>query len=164
MPYRLTWASALCGGLVSLAGVALAGPVLQTDKITACVDAQIAANAPVADCVNTAHSQCLEFISEAPAAAIQCFRQARSDWAGLLSEQVFALRDDMQDESWTILEINARYDLTGNLVQCDRMVELMTLRTQDGELLELQKARCQATASGLAYMKLALQAQSQRQN
>ena len=152
------WAALLT--LVPQPGIA--EPVLSQDRLSTCVAAQIAANAPVADCVNDAHATCLDYVSQAPVAAVQCFRQAKTDWAKLLSEQIAGLRTLMEEEPWTILEINARYDLMGNLVQCDRMIELMTLRTQDGEVIELQKARCQATASGLAYMKLALQTQAEK--
>lgn len=155
----------VCAGLGAVLALmpqsSLAEPVLSQERMTACVAAQIAANAPVADCVTDAHATCLDYVSQAPVAAVQCFRQAKTDWAGLLADQIAGLRALMETEHWTVLEINARYDLVGNLVQCDRMIELMTLRTQDGEVIELQKARCQATASGLAYMKLALQTQAE---
>ena len=142
----------------------VASPVLDPGPIDACVAAQIAADAPVAACLQAAHAPCLTYAAEAPAAAIACFRQAKADWAGLISARLTALKPALPDPVWTALEINTRYDVLGNLVQCDRMHELSLLQVPGGEQVELQKARCEATASGLVNMKLALRASELEQS
>ena len=144
--------------LLAAPQIAGAEPVLDQGAVDACTDAAIAANAPVANCVQGAHAPCLSYASEAPAAAIACFRQAKADWAGLISARLTALKPALPGPVWDVLEINTRYDILGNLVQCDRMTELALLQVPGGEQVELQKARCEATASGLVHMKLALQA------
>ena len=142
---------------ILLAGSAAAEPVLDAAATEACIEGQIASDAPVADCVNAAHAVCLDYAGQAPLAAVLCFRQARTDWAALIADRMSTLRAALPDPQGAALEINARYDLLTNLVQCDRMTELMALGQPEGDTLDLQTARCQATASGLAYMKLSLQ-------
>lgn len=146
------WAVLLA--LSAVPGGALADPVVSGAQVARCLERQIAANAPAAICVQEAYGTCLQDAAEAPAAAVACFLQSKQDWAGLMSEQLTLLQPALGAEAYARLEIETRYDVLTQLVQCDRLHELTLLQQQDADIINVQKARCEATASGLTYMKL----------
>lgn len=137
-------------GLFPAAPAALAGDF---DSARACLDARIAANEPVADCVQETQTACLSF--EAPSlAGADCFRRAKDRWGGLIAQRMDQIRDGAREEVAAIAAIEVKYDLKGNLMQCDRMEELSLVQQDPGEATVYARLRCEATAVGLAYAKL----------
>lgn len=155
-PYRIAPAlAALCvaAGLFTTPARA-AGD--DTADPRACVEAQIAAGAPVAECVNRTHAECLQF-AEGSEAGIACFLEAKEAWGQRIKARMDEIRASAPEEIAMIAGIEVKYDLQGNLLQCDRMEELRLVRQDPDAATAHADARCEATAVGLAYVKLLLQ-------
>lgn len=127
-----------------------------------CIEAQISGNRPAADCVQQEHLACGDFpLETAPQAAILCYVEAQDSWTEAIQTQLAALKDRPEPKIADVAEIEVKYDVLRNLLQCDRMEELAGLTEQAETAKGLQKARCTATAFGLAYARLALQSRPQ---
>jgi len=122
----------------------------------ACVEAQVAAGAPAAECVNRAHAECLQY-AEGSEAGIACFLEAKEAWGTRIKARMDEIRAAAPEEIAMIAGIEVKYDLQGNLLQCDRMEELRLVRQDPDAASAHADARCEATAVGLAYVKLMLQ-------
>ncbi|WP_417260018.1 hypothetical protein [Celeribacter sp.] len=147
----------LTTGLALAIGTALP---LWAESTIADVDACIATSidegtAPTA-CVELAHTECTEFPDDMNSSAALCFTQAKDMWSQGITARMEDIKAKAAPEIATIAGIEVKYDLLSALVQCDRMEELNSLRegVTDEEILR-QKTACAATASGLAYTKLA---------
>lgn len=127
-----------------------------------CVDDQAASGQPVAECVNRAQQICLQFPESAADAATACFRDMKDAWGTAIAVRMDQIAADAPEEIAAVARIEMRYDLTINLLQCDRMDELNRLRDRPAEALRAQDARCESTATGLAYVKLLLQSRGAR--
>jgi hypothetical protein len=132
--------------LVALAGAARAE--ITAGDIAACLARHGAADP--GQCVTEAHGPCLAFPAEAPSAAASCFLQAKAEWGALIADRMARLGEDVAE----VARIEVTYDLLANLLQCDRLEELARLSAPDTELLRRQRAQCEATASGLTYLRL----------
>lgn len=143
--------------LVLMPGAAAAEGIASADEVGACVTAQIAANRAVADCVNQAQVACLGLAEGAPVAGLACYLEAEAAWRGYATLRLREIAEAAPEEIASIAAIELRYDVLQNLLQCDKMLELMHLREEPSAATRLQKARCDATALGLAYVKLRLQ-------
>lgn len=147
--------AALMPGLFLAAQAAVAQ---EFDTAQACLDARIAANEPVAECVTEAQALCLSF--EAPSmAGADCYRRAKDHWGDLISQRMERIRAAASEELSAIAAIEVKYDLKGNLMQCDRMEELSLVQKDPDEETVYTRLRCEATAVGLAYAKLYYQSQ-----
>ena len=145
--------------LILAAGPGFAGLAGGADP-AACVAGQISANAPVADCVNAAHVLCLGYAPGSPAGTA-CFIEARGEWSAMLRARMDEIRAIARDEIAAIAAIEAKYDVLQNLTQCDRMSELARVRDDaPADRIQWLDARCEATAIGLAFVKLMLQSQN----
>lgn len=148
-------------GLIALLPVqAAAGTIGSAEQVQACVLRQIDAAAPVADCVNEAQTECLDLAMKAPMASVACFRDARDTWTGYIGDRMAHISATAPGELAGVAGIEVKYDLLQNLMQCDRMIDLTLLREDPSEATEAQKARCEATATALAYVKLLLQSRN----
>ncbi|SEF76314.1 hypothetical protein [Jhaorihella thermophila] len=121
-----------------------------------CLSRQAEANRPVADCVNEAQVACFQY-EEASPAANACFLAAKEEWGELIAARMDRIRATAPPEIAAIAGIEVKYDLRGNLMQCDRMEELALVREDPGPAVLARRVRCEATAVGLAYAKLWLQ-------
>lgn len=128
---------------------------------TDCLTRQGAANRPAADCVNEAMSACFQYEAASPAATA-CFRRGKEAWGTLIAARMQVIADRAPAEIAAIAGIEVKYDLRGNLMQCDRMADLALVRKDPDDTTLSARARCEATAVGLAYVKLWLQSESLR--
>ncbi|WP_212523345.1 hypothetical protein [Actibacterium sp. MT2.3-13A] len=150
----------ILAALCSLAMLGAApGQAAETDESPrACVEAQAAAGAPAADCVNRAHAACLQF-EQGSAAGIACFLEAKDAWGERIRTRMEEIGAAASEEIAMIAGIEVKYDLQANLLQCDRMRELTLVRQDPDAATTHANARCEATAVGLAYVKLLLQSE-----
>ena len=139
--------------------VAARATIADNAAVRACVAAQAEAGAPAAECVNRAHAACLE-LGDAPAAATLCLRDAKEAWGRRIAARLDEVAAGAPGEIAQVARIEVRFDLLQNLLQCDRLEALALLRPPDEAALALQRARCEATATGLAYVKLLLQSRA----
>ncbi len=145
-------------------GLCLAAPAARAgglDGAQACLDARIAANEPIADCVKEAQASCLSF--DAPSlAGTDCYRRAKDQWGELIAQRMEQIRASASEELSAIAAIEVKYDLRGNLMQCDRMEELSLVQKDPDDGTVYVRMRCEATAVGMAYAKLHYQSQQIR--
>lgn len=140
---------------------ATAGRAPDAEAVAACVADQASANAPAAECVNRAQQACLQYPREAADAATQCFREMKDGWGAAIAGRMDSLKAEAPEQIAAIAGIEVKYDLMTNLLQCDRMSALMRLRDEAEPAAEARArvARCESTATGLAFVKLVLQSQ-----
>ncbi|PYG28301.1 hypothetical protein [Pelagimonas varians] len=105
-------------------------------------------------CVDAAHAQCLEIHSETPNVISLCFSRAQDSWSQGIARHMDVLTEQAPAEIVTIAKIEVKYDLLASLLQCDRMDELSALQGTPEEERLMQKTRCSATASGLAFARM----------
>lgn len=143
-------------GAVFCAAIALSGTAALADEFgdaQSCLDTRIAANEPVADCVNEVQTVCMSF--DAPSlAGADCYRRAKDHWGGLISARMEKIQELANENLTAIAGIEVKYDLKLNLMQCDRMEELSLVRKDPNDETVYTRMRCEATAVGLAYAKL----------
>ncbi|SPF78017.1 hypothetical protein [Pseudoprimorskyibacter insulae] len=153
--FRATLGLCLCMATPLFAEVDLAA-------YNTCIEAQIAANQPAAQCMQQQHAFCDSYpADDAPAAATLCYIEAKDTWSGGIAARLDAIRAKGNEKITAIAGIEVKYDLLANLLQCDRIEELAGLSDLPAEAITLQKARCQAAAAGLALTKLAIQMRGQ---
>ncbi|RVT82674.1 hypothetical protein DXV76_15655 [Rhodobacteraceae bacterium CCMM004] len=122
----------------------------------ACVAERAQAGEAVADCVNRAQAACFQYEEGAPA-GIACFREMREDWAAEIALRMDEIGAQAPEEIAAIAGVEVKYDLRRNLLECERMQELRLLRQEMDTGAMHAMVRCEATAVGLAYVKLLLQ-------
>lgn len=127
---------------------------LDLDGVRTCVATAADLGKKPTGCVDTAHAACLRVSSETPAVAALCFEQTRAKWSDAITARMDHLRNAAPERIAALAGIEVKYDLLSSLVQCDRMEELALLREVPAEEILIQKSRCAATASGLAYIRL----------
>lgn len=137
-----------------LAPPAQAEPRLDLDTVRSCVETAAELGQKPTTCVDDAHAPCLQVSTETPAVAGLCFAETRQDWSDAIAARMAELGEKAPERIAALAGIEVKYDLLSALVQCDRMEELALLRELPAEEIQLQKARCTATASGLAYIRL----------
>lgn len=119
----------------------------------ACLDERIEENRPVAGCVQQVQAVCLAF--DAPSlTGADCYRQAKEHWGTLISARMGKIQAHASEDVAAIAGIEVKYDLKGNLLQCDRMEDLSLVRKDPDDETVYTRMRCEATAVGLAYAKL----------
>ncbi|MDU8927057.1 hypothetical protein RXV86_06650 [Alisedimentitalea sp. MJ-SS2] len=124
--------------------------------MTACLKAQIEAGQPIVQCVTELQSICLSYDAPSMAGA-DCYRRAKDHWGGLIAAKMDQITTSASEEVAAIAGIEVKYDLKGNLMQCDRMEELALVQKTPGEETVYTRLRCEATAVGMAYAKLFFQ-------
>lgn len=149
------WTTLLPAIATCLAFWALTAPpavAQEFDTAGACLEERAAADAPLADCIVAAQAVCLSFPAPSLAGA-ECYRNAKDHWGGLIAARMEEIRAVASEELAAIAGIEVKYDLRGNLLQCDRMEELSLVQKDPDEETVYARMRCEATAVGLAYAK-----------
>ena len=124
--------------------------------VRTCLRGEAAQQDP-AHCVTAAHTACLSFPTpEATAAATLCFAEARDQWNAAIGAGMAAVSETLDETQLGTLQVNLRFDLMGDMLQCDRMQALAELSETPDEQIALQSSRCGAVASGLTFVRLAL--------
>ena len=124
-----------------------------------CFDDMIETNQPVASCVQDAQAICLSH--DAPSlAGADCYRRAKEHWGTQIAARMDQIKAVASEDVSVIAGIEVKYDLKGNLMQCDRMEELSLVRKDPDDETIYTRMRCQASAVGLAYAKLYYQSHS----
>lgn len=148
---------------LAFGGPAPALAEVDLNRFHSCIEAQIDGNRPAADCVQQEHLACGDFpLETAPQAAILCYVEAQDSWTSAIKTKLDWLKDRPEPKIADVAGIEVKYDVLRNLLQCDRMEELAGLTEQDATAAGVQKARCTATAFGLAYARLVLHARPRR--
>lgn len=147
---------AIAAGLASSVLMAPPAVAQEFDTAGACLEERAAAAAPLADCIVEAQAVCLSF-PEPSLAGAECYRNAKEHWGGLIAARMEEIRAVASNELAAVAGIEVKYDLQGNLMQCDRMEELALVRKDPDEETVYARMRCEATAVGLAYAKLSYQ-------
>jgi hypothetical protein len=131
-------------------------------QANACFDAAMRDQTTPSACIEAAQDTCMDNAQETPAVATLCFVAARESWSEGLASIFAETVGEMDEVSATVAQIETKYDLLANLLQCDRFEELSIAASDlGGDMIALQTARCQASASAVIYMRLYLTAQAQ---
>ena len=123
--------------------------------VDACFEAARTGQADPAVCINAAQDSCLDNAQETPAVSALCFLEAREAWSDAVSQTFAEIVPTMDETDAAVLQIETKYALLGNLLQCDRIEEL-SLAASDltSEAISIQSARCQASATAAMYLRL----------
>ncbi|WP_218588655.1 hypothetical protein [Marivita hallyeonensis] len=129
----------------------------------ACLAARLVQQQNPASCVDEAHQRCLTTPDDMTASAVLCYNQAREAWRIGISAEMERIAETADDRIAAIAGVELKYDLLANLMQCDRMEELAKVGSEaTGNQIARQRAQCEASASGLAYLRVKMRAQSLR--
>lgn len=139
--------------MLALSGQHVAAEV-DLGKVDGCVSNARELDQSPLSCVDAAHTPCLEIHSETPNVITLCFKQAQDSWSQGIARHIEVLVQEAPARIVTIAKIEVKYDLLASLLQCDRMDELAALQGAASEERLMQKTRCAATASGLAFARL----------
>lgn len=138
----------------AMPGTASAETRLDLDTVAACVGTAADLGKSPNGCVDQAHTACLRLPADTPAVASLCFEETRAAWSDAIGARMADLSIRAPERIAALAGIEVKYDLLSALTQCDRMEELARLREAPTPEILLQKTRCTATASGLAYVRL----------
>ena len=145
--------AALFAALLTVAAPALAE--VDLTAVDACFESARATQTDPAACINAAQDTCLDNAEDTPAVTTLCYVQARDVWSDGLARVFADIIPTMDGTDAAVLQIETKYALLGNLLQCDRIEEL-SLAASDltGAAIALQSARCQASATAAMYLRL----------
>lgn len=129
-------------------------PPIDTAAVAGCVAEAQARKAAPDICIGPTLAGCGSLPADAPALATLCYDEARRQLAEATAARLTLLDDTAPEPLALRARVEAKYDLLSGLLQCDRLEELGRLDDTPAETLALQKTRCEATASGLAYIRL----------
>lgn len=138
-----------------------AGAEVDLTAADTCLTQRIEAGQNPATCVEDAQAYCRLTPQDAPALAAVCFRDAQAEWDRGITEEMGRIRQRAEPRIAAIAGIELKYDLIASRTQCDRMEELaLAASAEPPETIQRRKSRCQASAAGLAYLRLKLRARS----
>lgn len=150
-------------GLIG-AFLVLAAPAMAEVDVTAaasCFGAAADAGTDPSDCIDAAHEACMVDAQERGLVAALCFTNAKDAWSAGLAARLQRVMSESDQQTAALAQVETKYDLLAALLQCDRIEELSLIGSdQTGEMITMQKARCTANASALAYMRLYLRSRS----
>ncbi|MGY3439064.1 MULTISPECIES: hypothetical protein [unclassified Marinovum] len=127
----------------------------------ACIDTQIAAQAPTQSCIQAELRACGTIdTTEGAAAAVLCYVEAKNSWTGAIKTRLNELRAAADEKIADIAGVEVKYDVLSGLLQCDRLQELSLLTDRSSDEINIQKSGCTATTMGLAYAKLLVQSRN----
>ncbi|ASM72182.1 MULTISPECIES: hypothetical protein [Roseobacteraceae] len=103
-------------------------------------------------CLDAPDAACMDNAQETPVVSTSCFAENRAQWGAAIGKRMDMLPDTTDT---TVARIEARYDVIGAMVQCDR-IEALAKAASDlsGPQIALQKERCLARANALTYVRL----------
>ncbi|WGW05708.1 hypothetical protein [Tropicibacter oceani] len=147
--------TAIAGVLLLLSTLASpASAEVDLTSVDACIAQARSDGQPPTACIDAAHAACQAEPGDSHMVAALCYAQAREIWGNGIRDRMSAITATAPEKLAAIAGIEVKYDLIANLTQCDRIEELSRLGDATGEEIQRQKARCEATASGLAYLRL----------
>ncbi|PWL34134.1 MAG: hypothetical protein DCO97_15980 [Marivita sp. XM-24bin2] len=149
--------------LLAMAGLFASPVAAEVDLIATntCLADRLAEGQNPSSCVDQAHQRCLTTPDDMTAAAVLCFSQARETWRIGITAEMERITETADDRIAAIAGVELKYDLLANLMQCDRMEELAKVGSDaTGDQISRQRAQCDASASGLAYLRVRLRAES----
>jgi len=149
MKVRISWlAAAIIAATPVVAQVDL-------DQAQACFAEAAQGQGDALACIDAAQDACMDNAQETPAVATLCFNEAQGAWSQALGARIQQLTTNADDTLAAVIRIETKYDLLGQLMQCDRVEALSVAASGlSGPMIALQKARCQSTASALTYLQL----------
>ncbi len=132
---------------------ALCSPVAaQVAGAEACLAAALKDGSDPTLCVEPSDAACMDSAPETPAVSTACFAETRAQWGAAIGKRMQSLPDDT---ATTVARIEAKYDVIGGMVQCDRIEALAKAASDlDGPQIALQKERCLSRATALTYVRL----------
>jgi hypothetical protein len=126
-----------------------------------CMTTRIDTGENPAQCIDEAHAACQATPQDSPAIAILCYRTAQAAWDAGIRTEMARINDRADDRIAAIAAVELKYDLIASLTQCDRMEELALVGSDiSSETIQRQKARCQASSAGLAFLRVTLRGRS----
>jgi hypothetical protein len=150
-------ALALSLAFAVIASGAQAKDGLDVDEFTplsadSCLTAAMTNNTPIVACVQEANAPCAQ-TEPGGEAALLCYTTAQEVWGERITTRMDAVTAVASEQLKALAGIELRYDLQMNLLQCER-VEAVQLVTRERDLvLQGERARCDALATGLSYAK-----------
>jgi len=130
------------------------------EQVETCLMSQAQSGGPSISCINEAQGSCIQFISDAPQAALLCFLDAQKIWTKYIGARMDFVLEKGGDDLAAVAGIEVKFDLLQNKLQCQRMSELTMLRAAPTEQTQITAARCDATANGLVFAKLVAQSEN----
>lgn len=127
---------------------------ISTAATPACVERARSDGADPKLCLAQVHAPCQSISAETPALVTLCFDTAREAWTRATAARLDEITHDAPEQIGARTRIDTKYDLLAGLLQCDRLEELGHLTEIEDDRLLLEKTRCEATATGLAYIRL----------
>lgn len=126
------------------------------DQAKSCIFERFEAQQQPTECIETAHVACLTVDEGTPLVAVVCFREQADMWNGGIRDLMVGLNASAPQDIALIAGIETKYDILSALMQCDRINELaLAVSDETAEVIQRQKAQCDAMAAGLAYARLA---------
>lgn len=150
----------LAVGIAPHMSFAQEGPLHPQERVETCLATQAEKGQPSIACINEAQGTCIQYIADAPQAALHCFLESQKAWSDYIGARMEWVAKEGGDDIAAVAGIEVKFDLLQNKLQCQRMSELAMLRTAVTEQTQIQAARCDATANGLVFAKLFIQSQS----
>lgn len=158
--YAVCWAFGFALAAVNPGAASDANAGADRSGTESCVSSAVEAQRSPGDCLAKLHAPCLAFPPNSKALATLCFVNTRKSWDTRIKERLDAIAKTAEPKVASIANIESRYDLLSNLLQCDRLDELSALyQTADEDRL-LQKKRCEAAAAGLTYIRLLVRSET----
>ncbi len=117
-----------------------------------CVAANVAANAPIIQCVADAQSLCTEF-PPGEAAELACYFKAKDEWGVFLADLLDSFAD-RPAELQEVARIEAKYAVLRNLMNCDLRTELSLVGRDPEPADQLAKVQCEAMATAASLTEV----------
>ncbi len=109
-----------------------------------------------AACLEPALAPCDAVEYETPAVAMLCYETARQTFDQGISAERQRLAGLNMPVDTGFVTVNARYDMLGALLNCDRDAEITMLGDHQPQDVEREKARCLTSVSAVTWLKLHL--------
>lgn len=160
--YLVCWAIGFAFAAVNPGAASDANAGADLSGTESCVSSAAEAQRSPGDCLAELHAPCLSFPPGSKALATLCFVNTRKSWDTRLKKRLGAIAKTADPKVASIANIESRYDLLSNLLQCDRLDELSALFQTAEEDRLLQKKRCEAAAAGLTYIRLLVRSENSK--
>ncbi|SIO12299.1 hypothetical protein [Vannielia litorea] len=151
----MTFRAALLALALAASPASAQSPEVDLEAIVACVQ-NAAGGSAAARCIEASLTPCDSVQYETPAVALLCYQTARATFdEGITAErQRLAALDKPVDAGF--VTVNARYDMLGALLECDRDEDISLLGDHQPQDVARAKARCLTSVSAVTWLKLRL--------
>jgi hypothetical protein len=124
-----------------------------------CVATRLDQGSSPGACVAEALAPCDAEPADAPSVAVLCYKVTQEGWASEIAARMAEIRDSAAERLSAIASVEVKYDMLGNLMQCDRMEALALIGDAKPTAIQRDKARCTAAATGLVLTRLLIRSQ-----